>query len=322
MTEEKKEESGKKVSLVLKGIISVALLSFLLYRIGLNQFVGTFGNISIGWVLVGILILTLSNITGSLQWHLLLQGSGIQVAFKRTIMYYYTGLFFNNFLLGFVGGDLFRVYDITKHSGRNSTAISTVFVDRLIGMFTMCLLALIFAFFTIDLFHVHLILYPIIGGVIVLTSTICFFYFKSFAKKFQGFGERLLPVTIHQKIHDIYNGINYFKYHTQVLIKLLFISFATQALRILTHYCAARSLMITLPWWDYFVLIPLISLVSMLPISIGGLGVREQSGVVLFGFLGLNAPLAFAMQLLSYFINILCSIPGGGSFIVRKHGNS
>ncbi len=312
----------RRISLALKIVISTGLLSYLFYRIGFTKFIGTVGSIDPLWLGVSIAVLTISNITGSIQWYLLLRGSGIPVAFRRTLSYYYTGLFFNNFLLGFVGGDLFRVYDIVRHSGNHGAAFSTVFLDRLIGVFVMCLLAFVMLFFTIDFVHIGIIVIPLFIGLGMLILVSLFFYFKTFAKKFQGFGERILPVSVQMKVREIYNAINYFRYHKALLARLILISTATQSLRIMTHYCVALSMNIDIAWQVYFVLIPVISLVTMIPISIGGLGVREQSGVVLFRFVGLAAPQAFIMQLLAYVVNIICSVPGGGSFIFRKHGRA
>ena len=317
-----KQDKHGFFSIIIKIGISVGLLGYLFHRVGYSGLLDVLIGIDPWWIFFGVLILTLSNISGMLQWYLLLNSGGISLSLRRTFSYYYTGLFFNNFLLGFLGGDLFRVYDITRHSGIKNVAISTVFIDRLIGLFTMCTLAFISVFFFLNLIQIRIVILPIVGGIIVFIFTAFFFYYKNFAKKFQGLGERFLPEMVQLRLREVYNAINYFKDHKNLLAKVLLISLFTQSLRIMTHYCAASSLGIELPFMVYFVLIPIISLVSMLPISIGGLGVREQSGVILFGFVSLAAPQAFAMQLLAYFINIVCSIPGGGSFIFRRHGRS
>ena len=124
-------------------------------------------------------------------------------------------------------------------------------------------------------------------------------------------------------MHNVYNAINLFRHQTGVLVQVVGISIVTQALRIMTHYYAALALnihrQVPVEPWYFFVFIPMISIVTLLPVSVGGLGVRENAGVLLFRVVGMPAPQAFAMELLSYLMGILAAIPGGIIFSLRRH---
>jgi uncharacterized protein (TIRG00374 family) len=198
-----------------------------------------------------------------------------------------------------------------------------VFLDRLIGLMAMAFLALVFGVISVKIFNSGYILFPVSLFFLFLLFVVLFFYFKNFAKKFQSISERILPNFIFQKLREIYNGINYFKNHRMLILLLLLDSIVIQLLRISSHYVAALSLNVNeqfnISIWYFFIFIPIIFIVSLLPISIGGLGVRESMGIVLFSYVGISSNLAFSIEFISYLIGVFSSIPGGIAFAIRKH---
>jgi hypothetical protein len=314
---------NKYITTLIKIVISVSLIYYLLYKIGFGKLIEVYYEIEFGWIIFALLLVTVSNLLGVVQWRLLLKSSKVEISYQKTLNYYFIGLFFNNFLISLLGGDIFRVYDISKHSGKNSTAISTVFLDRLIGLMAMAFLALVFGVISVKIFNSGYILFPVSLFFLFLLFVVLFFYFKNFAKKFQSVTEKILPNFIFQKLREIYNGINYFKNHRMLILLLLLNSIVIQMLRISSHYVAALSLnvneLFNISIWYFFIFIPIIFIVSLLPISIGGLGVRESMGIVLFSYVGISSNLAFSIEFISYLIGVFSSIPGGIAFAIRKH---
>ena len=70
----------------------------------------------------------------------------------------------------------------------------------------------------------------------------------------------------------------------------------------------------------FFIYVPIINVVSMIPVSLNGLGVRENSYVILFSRVGLDGELALAMSLVSFFIIFAFSLIGGFLFIFHRRG--
>ncbi len=105
-------------------------------------------------------------------------------------------------------------------------------------------------------------------------------------------------------------------------ILYLLISFCVQFLRIIVHYLCALSIGITLGFNYFLILIPLVAIAASLPISIGGIGVREQSAEILFRAVGLAPGLATTMELLAFASGIVASIPGGLYFILTRESKS
>ena len=133
----------KKITIpVVKIIISFGLISFLIYKLGYKNILSQFTVIDMYWFIAGMVLFIASNLLGSLQWQLLLKARDVDLPLRRIVSYYFTGLFFNNFLVGYIGGDAVRIYDISKATAKNTEAISTVFLDRFIGFTMLTTLAL------------------------------------------------------------------------------------------------------------------------------------------------------------------------------------
>jgi hypothetical protein len=89
------------------------------------------------------------------------------------------------------------------------------------------------------------------------------------------------------------------------------LSIGVQVLRVLQAYCLAESLAIRQPLALYFGLIPLITLVMQIPITIGGLGTTQYAFERLFGYAGVAAPAAVALSILFLALGTAGNLPGG-----------
>lgn len=311
---------------LLKIIISSFLIIILLVKVGPRDIISQFISANVWWIVVGIFVFTISNLLGAFQWHLLMKTKGIHLPWLHVLRYYYIGLFFNNFLIGNVGGDAIRIYDISKVSDDLSHAISTVFFDRLIGFFMLTTLALFSALFWHNIFQSNtLFLVTFIIFLIWVISFIILFNEK-FAARIGWIFRFLLTPKMNDKVREVYYSINSFKHEKRTLIFVSLISLIIQSLRILVHYYAALSVSVGAhaPHIKYFIIfIPVIALLASLPISIGGIGIRESSAVALFSQVNTLQPKSIvAFEFLAYLIGLISTIPGGIFFILRKEKQS
>jgi glycosyltransferase 2 family protein len=303
---------------LLKIIISLGLIFYISNKLGLRKIAFEISSIKFSWFLLAIIVFSISNILGSIQWHWLLRIKNAKVKLIRIISSYHVGLFFNNFLVGYIGGDPIRIYDVSRLIGNNSLAFSSVFMDRLIGFAVLTTLALGAALYWINLFNSNNILFIIIAIFIAWILLFVFFFNEKFIKKFNWIFKLILPVNIGNKLKEIYRDINTYKHHKKDIMNIIGLSVVIQALRIIVHYVIALSLNVHISVVYFFIFIPIIALLSSLPISIGGIGVRETSGVALFAQIWSNHQDIVAFEFLSFVIGILCTLPGGIIFMLRK----
>ena len=306
---------------VAKIVTSSILLFWLLHRIGVDNILRQLRSADWPWIAVAVLVFAVSNVLGAMQWFLILRSQKVDLSFLHVLSYYHVGLFFNNFLIGYVGGDALRIYDVRRHSGDSTVAVSSVMFDRFVGFFVLTSIAMFVSFFGIQQLTSFKTVY-LIGAILLIWASafIVLFHEKTGLAVGRIF-KPLLPNMLRQKVHGIYVAINKFRHHRLMLTEILGISILVQALRIITHYFAALSVGVHANVVYFFMFIPLVALFASLPISFGGIGVREQSGVTLFSTVGLVASKVVTFEFLAYIIGIVATIPGGILFALRRENN-
>ena len=230
------------------------------------------------------------------------------------------GLFFNNFFVSSLGGDVFRMLDVRKAARNGTGAVATVVIDRMIGFFALSLLAFVTAPWVVlrsdmDPRLKWLILVLMFIWILILGL----FFNKRFAKPFAWIIEKWIPERIASKAREVYRHIHRIG-REPIVWTILFIAFIVQGLRILTHFFLGLSVGIGLSPVYFFLFIPVVAVMASLPVSFGGIGLREQTAVLLFGGMGVMAPRAFSMEFLAYIVAVLSSLPGGIVFVTRKKG--
>lgn len=313
-----REERESRLRAFLKFLVSTVLILWLMYRIGPDNIWQSIRHASPRWIVISILFFVISNLLGAMQWHMILLNRHVKLSLFRCVWIYHIGLFFNNFLLGNVGGDAFRIYDIRRISQRTETAFSTVFLDRFIGFFALTTLAMgvagVMAYQLLEIRAVSTIGLVFLGWLFAML----FLFSKTFAQKFSWLSRLLLPAPIHVKAKAFYYNLHAFRHEKRMLTQVFMISLVIQALRILTHWSASRALGLNIAAGYFFLFIPIVALLATLPISLGGLGIREQSAVTLFAHVGTPSAQIVAFELLAYIVGIVATLPGGLFFALRK----
>ncbi|HDL17624.1 MAG TPA: flippase-like domain-containing protein, partial [Bacteroidetes bacterium] len=217
---------------------------------------------------------------------------------------------FNNIFISNMGGDFFRLFYISKQANNSSAAVSTVFLDRFLGFTMLTFLAIMGGIYWSGAGGLAQI-WPIL---LVLMFTWVLVIFVLFNKKLGIFFRFLLKWFVSEKIliklRDIYNLIYDFSRDKRLLAYLFSISFVIQLSRVFIHYFAGRAVGVEIGFVPFLIFIPIIALFASLPISVGGLGVREQTGVILFRRVGIPMAVTIPMEFLAYLLTVVCSLPG------------
>lgn len=303
---------------LIKIAISTLLMGILLRRFGLGKVADVMGQGRIMETGLAVLVLFASHVLGSVQWWILLRNDGIDIPWRQCLSFYFVGLFFNNFLISQVGGDMFRMVDVKRYSSKGASAVSSVFVDRMLGLFVMSSMTVLTAPW---LFFQESINRKFLIPIALLVAGWLFILFILFNKKAARPFARLLDRLSGRLVsrgRDVYENIHRFGNRGKWLFWPVALSIVVQSLRILTHYFLGLAVGIHVSLIYYFMFIPVVAIMASLPVSLGGLGMREQSGVVLFGLTGVVAVQATAMELMAYIISVFTTIPGGIVFIFRK----
>ena len=194
----------------------------------------------------------------------------IKLSFFYAMYLRYIGYFFNNFLPSAVGGDLMSAYLASKKTGKGIESFMAIFLDRLIGFFTIFLLAVI-AFLLVGeelpIPHVKVVMLVVVGFMAALPF---FLFSKRIARPFKVL-VGWLPHTIYDKIKAAYHAIHQYRGHPFKLLFVILISLAAQGAGISVNYLFAISLGLDVTLVQCFIFMPIVYVISMIP-SLGGLG--------------------------------------------------
>jgi hypothetical protein len=302
-------------------MVSVGLIVFLFYKLSPSNLLAHLAHLNPWRLVASTAIFFVSVIMGAYQWHLLLKAGGIALPFAKTFKVYFVGLFFNNFLPAGVGGDVMKIYDVSRVGNDPHQVFAVTMLDRVIGIAGLCLLALAASFLCLgatDLPNLRLYIVIFAGCVAPVLALILNKRLSRGVRKLFG---RITLGGLGGRFDIIFRHLGEYRRLRLLLMKLTVLAMGVQFLRVLTHVIAAQSLGIAitpLSFLVFFVFVPLLSLIMILPISINGLGVREGMGILLFTQIGFSREQALLMELITYAIMVVVSILGGIFFFQRN----
>ena len=273
-------------------------------------------------LLFALLIFIASAIVNSFRWYLLVKASNLKFSFWKILSLNFTGLFFSIFLPGRTGGDIARAYYIAKSSDNRAEAISTIIIWRMIGIIALTFIALIASFTSFFLLDDKSIIFVILA-IILLIYTMLFLLsnrklMNSLSNKFSLLVKRVLKLNLESKIKTLYNALHDYKNKKKLLIINIILGIVVHSLIITSWYVISQSLDIDISYIYFFLLIPIISLLNTIPISLNGVGVREGAAVILFGNFGLELTQSLSMGLLFSVISLALGLIGGIFYIFKK----
>ncbi len=297
--------------------VSFLLLAVLLSRLDRGQLASTLAHVRPGLLLLGTLVFLVANLVSIYKWRLVIDAQGDRVSFFRLTRIFYIGLFFNNFLPTNFGGDVIKAFKLARETGHGADAAGSVALDRAGSIFALLLIALPPALLELRLLGttVAIVVPAMIGCFLLLVlvaanDRVARRLGRLLPAHFDPFGTR-------RHLKSFYYSLHSFRDHKRMLAALLLVSLAYQGLQIVTVWVLALSLGIETAPVYYFIFIPVVLAVSMIPVSLNGLGVREGAWVLLFSRVGVPAAAAFSMSILSLLVMTVVSLAGGVFYMLE-----
>lgn len=255
-----------------------------------------------------------------LRWKMLLKAIKIDLPLRRIITSFSGGVFFNLFLPSTIGGDFARTMDLSAYTKRPREIVATVFLDRLSGYVGLVILVL-FSFFFGRRFMQHN--REVIISVSVITGILIFVLLVLFNNRLFSMVNRILSSPgagrLREALKNLHQEIYYFKGNKKVLCENIALSLLAQLLSPLVSYIIALSLGVKINIIYFLIFLPIIGAISLLPISIGGLGIRENMTVLFFAKAGMSQNAALAMSLLNFLFLIFYGAVGGLIYVLTVH---
>lgn len=132
----------KKIALIVKLTITLALLYFAVSRVDLGFVLARVQRLSVIWFVAAVLALGVQAIFAALRWRVILNKCGALVTKSDAVRYTLVSLFFSQMLPSTVGGDAARIWLVARDGAGWSKAIYSVAIDRFAGVFVLALIVL------------------------------------------------------------------------------------------------------------------------------------------------------------------------------------
>ncbi len=316
------KRNKKKIFSFLRIAVSITLIAFLIKTQfkDIQSLIKILKTVSIPWLILSASTHIFGIWITAVRWKILLHTQKINISTRSLTSTVLIGFFFNNFLPSTIGGDVFRTYDVAKKANKPlGTSASIIVVERFSGIISAATYAVIALFLGFTAIGGQSIIIPIIIffviclmlGFIIINPSIL--RLEKLVKKIKFLGK------LKQKLSNTYNTFLSFKRYKMALVKVLIYSFLLQFAVILNYYLAAKSLNINLSLTTFIFIVPVVAIIAMIPISIGGIGLRENSIVYIMVAMGVGNEKAALCSLILFAMLIFVGIIGGITYSVRPY---
>ena len=298
----------------LRVVASVVMLGILLTRVHLASVLPDSNARAFEWLAAAVVVWLAGIVLSALRWQRVLVALDLEARLRTLLSHYLASLFVSNFLPSTVGGDVLRVTRLSAANGETPRTFASVVLERLTGWLVLPVLTLTALLVNPSLRHLGR---ATTLAVIVAAVTLVLLGGVLFAAAHPSIGGRLTSTEGWRRFTGaIHLGLDQFRRRPALALEVLTTSFAYQLAVMLAAFMAADALGLGVGWTAILAFMPAVAIVQVLPITIGGLGVREGALVLFLHPLGVSTQHAIALGLLVYGINLVVSLLGAPAFAV------
>lgn len=296
-----------------KVAVTTAIIALLVSRVDIARSASAMRE-SLGyWLVWACLVNPFALIVSAFKWGHLLRSVGICMPRWTVVELYTIGFFSSSFLPGVIGGDVVRYHLAGKERGRRVDIAATIVAERITGVVVLvmiCLLAVVRDAERLATPPV-LTLLGTVSSLLVAGLTIALH--RRLATRLMYRTRRQRMQRIVRPLYQLHRALRSFP--RKPLLVALGYSFIFYLLCGLTFFCICRAFGVQVTWLDATAERAIVSLLILIPISVGGLGLTEAGDIYLLGILGIDAAHALGISVVRKLINYIYALFGGILFI-------
>jgi uncharacterized membrane protein YbhN (UPF0104 family) len=294
----KNESKWKRWFSLLRIAVSVSLLAVLAFRTDWQQLGQAFRHLRLQSWLAALAIYLGAQMISAFRWQALAGPLGFAGAVWRYSAFYFIGMFFNMMLPTSVGGDVVRAWYLDHRPGRRLHALVSVLVDRASGLLVLLGVACIAT-----------ALCPIL-----LPRWISLAVWTTAAASLGGI---LLLPFLHRwtsrfdRPHRLLRAVAVYKRYPKLLLGTTVLSVFVQGANVVIVLVIGEAMGLGIERSYYWIFVPMVTLLTMLPLSLNGMGIREWSTVLFLAPRGIESHDAFCLSILWFTVFTAASVLGG-----------
>jgi uncharacterized protein (TIRG00374 family) len=297
-----------KINVKFFSIIGILLFIFILTRIDISSLLAIFLTINPLLLLCALFFNGIAIVVKSLKWKLIVRTLKKEISLSASIKAFLIGFSFSVMTPAKLG-DFIRAFYIRDEQCTLGKALSSVVTDRLIDIVMLFAFAFIGILVFSLLFHIQvlstslLILLSVAIALAVYIVTNKNLLSQILRPFFNVFIPQHHKKTVSEYYHEFFSGLTIFFHDKKTFSLVIIVGILSWLPPFVYAYLLALSIGINLDISFFVIVIPIISLLDLLPISISGIGTRDAALIFLFGLQGISAESAVAFSLLYLFMS-------------------
>ncbi len=329
-----KDSAKKTLVLAARLLLVGAILFWIFSRIDTTRMWRLISGADLGWLLAAVGLFLLNRCLATVKWGLLLRENGIRESWPSLLRITFVSGFVGSMLPAGIGPDVVRLLQVGKRQGNYSEVAGCAIADRLMATVVLCLVSLAGVLASLRLDIAAQQLYVVAISALLLIAGAVFFFSRkslllfSFINKTTARLTAALPFGARagsffhriedkaQKTHAALAGPLLNRGLTSLVIML---NLMVQVVRVLQIHFLFLALSAEVTLVVELALVPIIILITMLPLSpFLGIGIKEGAFVYFFASVGIAAEISVSASLLSHVVTIAGLLPGGLLLIISK----
>jgi glycosyltransferase 2 family protein len=317
---------GKKI--ILRLVVLIVTLVLLFYIVDIKTFFDLLNNgIPLKLYLLVIIIALLRTYLNGIRWKILNVNTTKQPSNWDYFRYMMITNTYNLILPGVLGGDIVKAIWIRSDDKSNKGANTiSILSDRIVGMLSLVILTIV-AMILSDFFEIKIkiIVISVLSILLILFFTIPLLLNKKnilFAKKSEGKRNSKFINAVLYYLEIIIDTTKYFVRHPVIVIKALLLSFIIHIAMFIINFLIAKSIGINISIIEISIVSCIVWIITVIPISISGLGVRELSFIGVLSLYAVSNEKATLLSLYIFSIAIALAIIGLPFLLTRKNNSN
>jgi uncharacterized protein (TIRG00374 family) len=317
----------RRLGLIIRSVVSLLAVYWVAHTNDWHKVWLNVLTMNVPWLVLGALCFIPTLLIVSWRWRMLLRVHDVRMRFWRILELTMIGQFFSTVGVGTTGGDVFKIFYVTKAVPQQKAAVAfTVVVDRVIGLIALLLFGAVLSATQLPL----LLSRP---GTAKLTYTFYFFVVGGLtASILASLGPVLLqnaklrslldPLLSGRRRASLFAAYERSARAFGTNVTALIASLPSHASTTMMAYCVLRAMNLNHKIPDLVAFCAIIAMVNMLialPIAISGIGVRESLFTWFFALLGIPGDQAVTFSLTYFALNILWCLAGGPFYFLYRH---
>lgn len=303
------DSARKWTAFAVKAMVTAGLIWLVLRGVDFGAALERTAGLSASAAIISVALLMLHCFVAGWRWRMIMRLFGPTLPLPASIRLFFEGYFFNNALPSTIGGDGVRIYRANRLGLPLSASVNGVLLDRVTGLTGLFILVaagqpLLYARVEEPATRLAFaaILLAGIGGIAAMILA-------------RHIPERLLPKRMRGPIHQLSAATRAAYLRPAVSLPVLGLSVAVHGLIVMSVHVIAVGLGLNVGLFESLVLVPAVILLSTIPVSIGGWGLREGLMVVALGLAGVPADAALSVSILFGLAQIAAGLPGGALWL-------